>query len=758
MGATVSKTFNKQVTHVIFKEGLSSTWNKAQKLGVKLVSVLWVEKCREVGAHVNESLYPAVNTNEGLPQLNKKHKCMQPKNFIEKTPENDRRLQKRLEIMVKELAQQKAATGTDIPVLLFEDDGSLMYSPASKIKYQCSAMERRMKDMKEKRENLSLTASQMSQMSDSSSVPAVHEQILISTTSTCTSPSERKSSDSVNSSFANMLGNSETKNLGKKSTKYIPEVESAADVSLSALWSSPVSSRDSKLTSPKQPSAKRFKKTLILSNSLEDGFPATKAKSKTSTQKHGNRNDCSTTVTGNHLSETSDLKYKVSSETIHLEVAEDTSDNHLNLETNLPSVNCTLSPTGHYSTWKQQKKPRRRSSLGLSTSALCEINSQNDFLQAMLSPVQSTKDQDSSFEDYFSPSNLNKNKIRVSLPFPCQQKSQNPNEMVCKYSSLRSKPEAMLQGSNKIGAIYSQKRKRETEINENAVSSDCMQSIPLQSEESAALNYMSKTEKQDKVETTDCLLNLNIQEKICTTSVNNYSPKTGADKFSLGDAKDGSCKPLCDQMDEPGGKLKSTGRIKKPLRTLVMTSMTSEKQNAVVQVVRKLGGFLFSDEVCETTSHVVAGTPRRTLNVLMGIARGCWIVCYEWVLWSLECGHWISEEPYELSVDFPAAPICRLQRYFPNGKGHLKLFSDQPIMFISCSSQPPCEKLCELVQLCGGKVCKTLRQAEICIGECRVGKYVDKKCLSEKWILDSITHHKIHPPESYIFQNKVLHT
>lgn len=46
---------------------------------------------------------------------------------------------------------------TDIPVLLFEDDGSLVYSPASKIKYQCSVMERRIKDMKEKRENVSPT-------------------------------------------------------------------------------------------------------------------------------------------------------------------------------------------------------------------------------------------------------------------------------------------------------------------------------------------------------------------------------------------------------------------------------------------------------------------------------------------------------------------------------------------------------------------------------------------------------------------------
>lgn len=29
------------------------------------------------------------------------------------------------------------------------------------------------------------------------------------------------------------------------------------------------------------------------------------------------------------------------------------------------------------------------------------------------------------------------------------------------------------------------------------------------------------------------------------------------------------------------------------------------------------------------------------------------------VLWSLELGHWISEEPFELSDSFPAAPVSQ---------------------------------------------------------------------------------------------------
>lgn len=108
MGAKVSKTFNKEVTHVVFKDGYPKTWDKAQKRGVKLVSVLWVEKCRTAGMHVDESLFPATNTREHLPRLmKKKRKCMQPKDFVPKTAENNKRLQKKIEKMANELQKQK---------------------------------------------------------------------------------------------------------------------------------------------------------------------------------------------------------------------------------------------------------------------------------------------------------------------------------------------------------------------------------------------------------------------------------------------------------------------------------------------------------------------------------------------------------------------------------------------------------------------------------------------------------------------------
>ncbi|XP_026521051.1 microcephalin [Notechis scutatus] len=730
MGAKISKTLNKQVTHVIFKDGFLSTWNRAQKAGIKLVSVLWVEKCREVGMHIDESLYPAINTNEGLPQFIKKHKCMQPKDLFGKTPETDRRLQKRMETMVKELEMQRAATGTDIPVLLFEDDGSLVYSPASKMKYQLSVMERRIKDMKEKRENVSPTASQLSQMSDTD--PAV-----VSTTSTSALTSDLESNHLLNSSFANLVGSPETKNLGKKSSNCLANTETVMDVSRAELYTSSDSPSDSQYKGLKQLSGKDLCTNSILPNKGCDFLVKKSLIDMSTTPECKDGIDWFLGIADNPLPQVKNVDHTVSVENlVHCELTENNSSSG----NDFPSVDLINTPvTTKDSSLCKQRKYRRKSSLkGLKASISHDKEPQNDFLLALLTPIQSTKDQDSSFEDCFS-SNLIKNKIRASLTY--QQKLQNDKEI--KYNSPRSKLEGMLQSSS---PSYNRKRKRVTEITEDAVSEPRLSTF-LQRRKTG-VNCTSNTDNGN-VETSDCFLNSNIQEQITTSSTADNA------KFSTSDAKNTACKSLGNHMNEPDRKSKITRRIEKPLRTLVMTSMSPEMQKITLQVLKKLGGFLTSDEVCKNTSHVIAGSPRRTLNILMGIARGCWIVCYDWVLWSLEHGYWISEEPFELSVDFPAAPISRFQHNILKENVYQKLFANQPIMFISRTSQPPYQKLCELVQLCGGKICKTLRQAKICIGQCKIGKYVDMQCLSEKWIIDSITQYRICPLENYLFQNKV---
>uniref|UniRef100_A0A3P9AFP2 BRCT domain-containing protein n=1 Tax=Esox lucius TaxID=8010 RepID=A0A3P9AFP2_ESOLU len=188
----------------------------------------------------------------------------------------------------------------------------------------------------------------------------------------------------------------------------------------------------------------------------------------------------------------------------------------------------------------------------------------------------------------------------------------------------------------------------------------------------------------------------------------------------------------------PTGRFYVCGRLSavySTLRTLVMTSMSTEKQNTVTQVVSALGGFSVVDEVCESTTHVVSGGNRRTLNILRGIARGCWILSFEWILWCLEQGQWIPEEPYELSDQFPAAPICRLQQHLSAGEHQQDLFLGHPAMFVSRDTQPPAHSLVELIQLCGGTVCKTVRQAGLCIGEYHGKRPEGSRIVSEQWVL-----------------------
>ncbi|XP_057270046.1 microcephalin isoform X2 [Pezoporus wallicus] len=730
MGAKVSKTLNKHVTHVVFKDGHLATWRKAQKMGVKIVSVLWVEKCRETRVHVDEALFPVVAANEELPQPVKKHKCMQPKDFVEKTPENDRKLQKRLDQMAKELAIQKIAVNAeiDVPVLLFEDNGSLVYSPVNKVKDQYSAMERRIKEMKEKRENISPTGEQME--------------------------------DCLNSSFDCLWGADKLKRQKTEVVK--PACDSWTDNPIAMIVSvnSPSQSYEQTCLTPKQRSKSSLRKKQLFQHTLDDKMPLEKKDTEKFLNKNQDENSKTTSVANEssllkikglgHLSPSKKMS-KLSNVAAVIDSLSNAPMSSINLskcslDRRFPVYrnNCILKD-------KKRKKLEILPSLKLATSELGASGSK-DFWQAGSTGSKSFSSEEASYEedsyeDFFSSFNLNKNEVQIQVP----KESQNP-EISCKdsFASMDS-----------LGLSFCKPRSTSKESGKRSISTNDLSVKenlkPAENSGSVPLNYMSPGEKDDTAEALDSddvnRLPQHAYEKSYTTNMN-CSTYTNGDENQVSEcpATDGCCRKFNEQKNKNNGGLRKRRRLQQPTRTLVMTSMSPEKQNTVIQVVNKLGDFLFSDDVCESTSHVVTGSPRRTLNVMLGIARGCWIVSYEWVLWSLELGHWISEEPYELSSSFPAAPVCRLQRHLSTGKYQQNLFSNQPVMFVSPTSQPPCEKLIELIQLSGGKVCNALRQAKICIGKKPGKKYQAIKCLSEKWVLDSITQHTICPMENYIFQ------
>ncbi|KRT80191.1 hypothetical protein AMK59_8608, partial [Oryctes borbonicus] len=94
--------------------------------------------------------------------------------------------------------------------------------------------------------------------------------------------------------------------------------------------------------------------------------------------------------------------------------------------------------------------------------------------------------------------------------------------------------------------------------------------------------------------------------------------------------------------------------IKAKRCSIVCTRFHNSEVQVFHQIVRKLGVFFYEDEVSEKTTHLVAAEPRRTVNLLRAIARGCWVLKSEWLYRSLEAGHWIAEEEYEL-IEFSIA-------------------------------------------------------------------------------------------------------
>lgn len=63
LGAVVSETFSDDVTHVVFKDGLPSTYNRALRRRIPVVSVLWIEACKKAGLKVSERMYPVMDKN-----------------------------------------------------------------------------------------------------------------------------------------------------------------------------------------------------------------------------------------------------------------------------------------------------------------------------------------------------------------------------------------------------------------------------------------------------------------------------------------------------------------------------------------------------------------------------------------------------------------------------------------------------------------------------------------------------------------------
>ncbi|CAC5362019.1 MCPH1 [Mytilus coruscus] len=181
--------------------------------------------------------------------------------------------------------------------------------------------------------------------------------------------------------------------------------------------------------------------------------------------------------------------------------------------------------------------------------------------------------------------------------------------------------------------------------------------------------------------------------------------------------------------------------------SLVMTSLHAEEQDLIISVVKKLGQFVISDNVTETTTHLICGGPRRTLNVLYGIMRGIWIVHKQWVLSSLEEQTWLPEENFEATDYFPVAKVTREGRYLHKENYRSLSLHEVGSIYLAQKTSPPRHHLLNLLKLCGARVINSQNKASIYLGH----EFLpDKICVNPVWILDCITQQQLLNVDRYL--------
>ncbi|EHB06907.1 Microcephalin [Heterocephalus glaber] len=798
MGAKVSKTFNKQVTHVVFKDGYQSTWDKARKRGTKLVSVLWVEKCRTAGVHADEALFPATNPSEHTVSLmRKRRKCMQPKDFIPKTPENDKRLQRKFEKMTEELQRQKTTLDDSMPVFLFESHGSLTSSSSVKISHH-QAMEQRLQEMKEKREQLSPTSSQRTEQAHRSPGDSLCEASLdISRDTVC---ADESFAGGLYSSLGDLCGRSGCGNQDRKLGDSVKEIKS-----------------DTCSSSP------------VLKTSNIHPLASSSCLSELSPQK------CASDLPKAEVGRLRDL----GGETVTPDrrQAQGVSDLH-EVKSSPPATSAARGHLWLHSVPGSSSAKGKRTSVDLCSPPRSTLKRRRSgqrpvgpweqqlrssrSLRFPTSAVMGTPDCGvSSYEDYFSPENLQE-RTSAGHP-PVSRPSPGPAHFSCR--SLSKRERASILEMSDLSCIGEKSTLVSiTDLTAKTTSSlqspACLaaEDTPA-AEESPGCRGRAGSPQGDDAGPTGSHHPHNTHDPAGPGQESSCSPVQGrrAERELVGGRGTQKEGPEAAVPNSPGRHTQKefelhfggdpheeqsaeeekenlalgySGYVKngparhdvsyssqEGVQDLVRPHEESEKSRKSKKWDRRGGlswllrvvlqrkfsaglgasvllscaedGFSLAPEVCETTTHVLAGKPLRTLNVLLGIGRGCWVLSYEWVcrLQRLSSpgqyrGTLFADQP-TMFISLASSPpraklcelVCRLQRLSSPGQYRGTLFADQPTMFISLASSPPRAKLCELVLLCGGHISPGPRHASIFIGPYSGRRRATVQHLSEKWVL-----------------------
>ncbi|CAK9818003.1 Mcph1 [Anthophora quadrimaculata] len=172
---------------------------------------------------------------------------------------------------------------------------------------------------------------------------------------------------------------------------------------------------------------------------------------------------------------------------------------------------------------------------------------------------------------------------------------------------------------------------------------------------------------------------------------------------------------------------------------IVATGLSNEDKDMVKSIVKILGSAKFESNVTKRTTHVIS-TGVRTVKLLHGIIRGCWLVTLEWVLKSFENGVWLNPESYEMAHFSKTVQENRKDRQLFGKYYTPELFIACGYIYVQKTTTPPCDILKDLIKAAGGRITEDPETAKILIGT---------EGLKESWILDCITSGELQPYNQY---------
>lgn len=110
----------------------------------------------------------------------------------------------------------------------------------------------------------------------------------------------------------------------------------------------------------------------------------------------------------------------------------------------------------------------------------------------------------------------------------------------------------------------------------------------------------------------------------------------------------------------------------------IFVAHTIDFHFSLEQAVKKLGKFKLESKVSVSTTHLVSLDNRRTVNILRGIIRGCWILNYDWILKSVNANKWLPESKYEMRHFSRAVEVNILHSIYLKTLIKFHKFSDKP--------------------------------------------------------------------------------